>query len=313
MGSQYPKVVLLGPTASGKTSVAIEIARSLPKVELVSVDAFAVYKGMDIGTAKPERSQLQDLAIHMIDLVEPSTDYSAGLFKREAENAISEIESRKNIPLLVGGSTMYLSSIIEGMVFPGTWPDIRKELEDELDKNGQLGLYKKLEDKDPEAAAKFEPTNGRRSVRALEVILGSGKKFSSYGPGFGEYLPNSFRQIGIFLEMEILDKRIEERVNAQIERGLVEEVSCLLGRSGALARAPKNAIGYFEIANYLRGELTLEAAIEEIIVRTKRFARRQLRWWRRDPRILWIDGSDLKEVCLTVRETILECSRLIQL
>ncbi len=313
MGSQYPKVVLLGPTASGKTSVAIDIARSLPKVELVSVDAFAVYKGMDIGTAKPERPQLNDLFFHMIDLVEPSADYSAGLFKKEAERVISEIESRKNIPLLVGGSAMYLSSIVEGMEFPGTWPDIRRDLEEELDKNGPLGLYKMLEEKDPAASAKMEPTNGRRIVRALEVILGSGKKFSSYGPGFGSYQPNCFRQIGIQLEMEIMDKNIEQRVHIQLERGLVEEVSWLLDQPQALARAPKNAIGYSEIADYLQGKMTLEAAVGEIIVRTKRFARRQLRWWRRDPRILWIDGSDLKEVSLTVRETILECCGLIKL
>lgn len=278
--------MLLGPTASGKSAIALELARQLPgpPVELVSVDSMQVYRGMDLGTAKPSPEEQAEVPHHLIDLADPSDDFSVSEFQTAAREALSAIESRGHRPLLVGGTGLYLRAVLDGLEMPGRWPEVRAELEEEPD---TATLHTRLAGLDPPAAARMTPSNRRRVVRALEVTIGSGRPFSSFGPGLAEHRPSKHRMAGVWLPRPVVAARIAERVQAMVSAGLVDEVRALAGRARGLSRNAGQALGYREVLAHLAGECTLEEAVEETVRRTRAFSRRQRMWFRRDPRITW--------------------------
>jgi tRNA A37 N6-isopentenylltransferase MiaA len=398
-------LALVGPTASGKSALALEVARALGDVELVSVDSMQVYRGMDIGTAKPTPAERAEIPHHLLDRADPTEDFSVARFQAEAEDAIAAIEARGHRALLVGGTGLYLQAVVDGLRLPGQWPAVRAELEAELaaaagdgieqeppavatvhrrpadadavtaagaiprrradadadpvtaggampgrladadadaepltaagaiprrradadavtaagarprrlaeagadpvaavralplrladahpDAMTAVGaMYRRLAEADPLAAARIEPGNARRIVRALEVTLGSGRPFSSFGPGLDAY-PRStrFRLAGVWLPREVLNRRIEERYAVQLDAGFLDEVRAL---PEGLSRTARQALGYRELLAHLDGRSTLTEAVDEAVRRTRAFARRQRSWFRRDPRITWLGTS----------------------
>ncbi|MCI3948259.1 MAG: miaA [Acidimicrobiales bacterium] len=279
---------LVGPTASGKSALALELAQRAPGVELVSVDAMQVYRGMDIGTAKPTPDERAAVRHHLLDLADPADAFSVAEWRAAADRALADIAARGGRALLVGGTGLYLRAVVDDLDLPGRWPDVRAELEAEPD---TAALHARLAEADPVAAARMEPTNRRRVVRALEVALGSGRPFSSFGPGLDAYPPVDVPQIGLRPPLDVLDRRIAERVAAMAAAGLVDEVRRLLDAPGGLGRTAGQALGYREVAAALEAGTSVEEALDETVRRTRAFARRQLRWFRRDPRIAWDDGD----------------------
>jgi tRNA dimethylallyltransferase len=279
---------LVGPTASGKSALALELAQRAPGVELVSVDAMQVYRGMDIGTAKPTPDERAAVRHHLLDLADPADAFSVADWRAAADRALADIAARGGRALLVGGTGLYLRAVVDDLDLPGRWPDVRAELEAEPD---TAALHARLAEADPVAAARMEPTNRRRVVRALEVALGSGRPFSSFGPGLDAYPPVDVPQIGLWPPLDVLDRRIAERVAAMAAAGLVDEVRRLLDAPGGLGRTAGQALGYREVAAALEAGTSDEEALDETVRRTRAFARRQLRWFRRDPRIAWDDGD----------------------
>ncbi|MBW3548265.1 MAG: tRNA (adenosine(37)-N6)-dimethylallyltransferase MiaA [Actinobacteria bacterium] len=284
-------LVLLGPTASGKSALALELARRLPGpgVELVSVDAMQVYRGMDIGTAKPTAGERAEVPHHLLDLVDPAEDFSLAHFQAAARSALSSIEARGRRAVLVGGTGLYVRAVVDDLQLPGSFPDARAALDAEPD---TALLHRRLAGLDPVAASRMEPTNRRRVLRALEVTLGSGRPFSSFGPGLEAYPASPLAQVGLRLPLDVLDARIAHRFRAMLDAGLLDEVRALLRRPGGLSRTAGQALGYRELGAHLEGRCSLEEAAEEAVRRTRRFARRQLRWFRRDPRIHWLDVGE---------------------
>ena len=283
-------LVILGPTASGKSDVAMALGGCHTDAELVVVDAMQVYRGMDIGTAKPSAADRAAVVHHCLDLVEASDEFTVACFAAAARQALTSIAGRDRRALLVAGTGLYLRSITDQMEVPGRWPGLRAELETMVTTDGIEALHRRLEALDPAAAAKMEPTNARRVVRALEVTLGSGRAFSSFGPGVDSYPPVPFVQFGLRWPRPLLARRIVERVHRMIDNGLVAEVESLAERP--ISRTARQALGYKEILDFLSGACSLEAAIETTITRTRQFAVRQERWFRRDPRIRWIEIDD---------------------
>ena len=281
-------LVVVGATASGKSAVALAIARALGDVELVSVDSMQVYRGMNIGTAKPTTAEQQIVRHHLIDLVDPEEDFTVGRFQRAARAALADIAARGRRALLVGGTGLYLRSIIDDLEIPGRFPDVRAALDAEAD---TALLFHRLHSLDPAAAARMEPTNRRRVVRALEVCLGAGRPFSSFGPGLASYPAVDFELIGLSWPRETLDARIEARYQDQMRDGFLEEVTALAHRPGTLSASASQALGYRELFGHLAGQCSVGEALAEATRRTRRFARRQERWFRRDPRIRWLPGN----------------------
>jgi tRNA dimethylallyltransferase len=276
---------LVGPTASGKSALALELAQRFEGIELVSVDAMQVYRGMDIGTAKPTPAERAAVRHHLLDLADPAEAFSVAAWKAAADRALDDIAAGGGRALLVGGTGLYLRALVDDLEIPGRWPEVRADLEDEPD---TAALHARLADADPVAAGRMVPTNRRRVVRALEVTLGSGRPFSSFGPGLEAYPSVDVLQVGLRPPLAVLDRRIEERVAAMADAGLVDEVRGLLGRLGPTAG---QALGYREVVAALEAGTSVDDALEETVRRTRTFARRQLRWFRRDPRIVWDDGE----------------------
>lgn len=282
-----PPIAVVGATASGKSALALDLARALGSAEIVSVDSMQVYRGLDIGTAKPTVAERAELRHHLLDLVDPEDEFSVADFQRAAQQALSDIARRGSRAVLVGGTGLYLRAVIDGLELPGQFPVARAELESEPDTGA---LHARLVALDPEAASRITPSNRRRVVRALEVTIGSGRLFSAFGPGLDTYPPVDVIQLAIDVPLDELDRRIVARFRAMLEAGLLDETRGLLGRR--LSRTAAVALGYQELLEHLAGTRTLEAAVAEAERRTRRLARRQLRWFRRDPRVLWIDPSD---------------------
>lgn len=285
--SVTPLVAVVGPTASGKSAVASAVAEMLGDVDLVSVDAMQVYRGMDIGTAKPTADERLRVRHHLLDLVGPDHDFSVAEFQRHYEHVRSALIEADRRAILVGGTGLYHRVVIDRLTLPGEWPEIRARLETEAASTGPASLHERLIELDPLAAGRMEPTNTRRVVRALEVTLGSGRPFSSFGPGLDTHPPSEVVQIGLRWDRDQLGQRISERVHAMIDAGFVEEVRGLA--AGGLSRTARQALGYREILEHLDGRCTLDEAIGTTVLRTRQFAVRQLRWFRRDPRIRWVD------------------------
>ncbi|QYG92675.1 tRNA (adenosine(37)-N6)-dimethylallyltransferase MiaA [Iamia sp. SCSIO 61187] len=283
-----PAVAIVGTTASGKSALALQVARALPDVELVSIDSMQVYRGMDIGTASPTPAERAEVPHHLVDVADPWEDWSLARFQAAARDALADVAARGRRAVLVGGTGLYLRAVIDGLEIPGQHPEARAAVEAEPDTRA---LHRRLAELDPLAASRMEPDNRRRVVRALEVTLGSGRPFSSYGPGL-ETHPETVPQVGIRLPPAVVAARIEARYHAQLEAGFLDEVDALLALPHPLSRTAAQALGYRELIAHRRGEMTLEGALDEAVRRTRRFARRQRSWFRRDPRITWFDAAE---------------------
>tara|TARA_B100000686_G_C16796084_1_gene982452 strand:+ start:1640 stop:2494 length:855 start_codon:yes stop_codon:yes gene_type:complete len=279
----------------------MELARTIPNIEIVSIDSMQIYRGMDIGTAKPTRAEQIEVPHHLIDIVEPSTDFSLSQFQSEAQSAIAEIEGRGAIPLLVGGTGLHLRAVIDNFEIPQQYPSVAEELEEESD---TTKLHKLLLKMDPIAAGRMEETNRRRILRALEVTLGSGRPFSSYGPGLQRYPNSRFQMVAPRWSRSEIDNRIDIRFAQQIQDGFVDEVRQLIDNRNQLSRTARQALGYRQFLEHLEGSVSLSEAIKSTVQKTKKFARRQERWFRRDPRIQWfdIDENPLELIPSLVKE-----------
>ena len=281
-GRPRSPLVIVGPTASGKSSLAVQLGLRFSGTEIVSSDAMAVYRGMDVGTAKPTMAERHGLTHHLLDVVDPTEDYTAARFGQEVADVLADIEGRGGQAIVVGGTGLYVRAVVDDFTMPGQFPDVRQELEAESD---TAALYSRLEALDPSAATKMLPTNRRRIIRALEVTVGSGQPFSSFGPGVDHYGETRFRLAGLDIDREEMDRRIEARYTDQMAEGFLDEVAGLMATG--LSRTAAQALGYRELMAHLNGEIGLEEALEEAAKRTRKFARRQQRWFRRDPRIAW--------------------------
>jgi tRNA dimethylallyltransferase len=282
--------VILGPTASGKSALALNLARHLAgqgrPAELVSADSMAVYRGMDIGTAKPTAADRAEVPHHLVDIMDLDEVASVAEFQTLARAAIADIQARGAHPIVVGGSALYLRAITDRFEFPAFDPATRSRLEAELAALGPAALYARLQGLDPVAAAGIQPGNGRRIVRALEVVETEGS-FRSTLPE-PEYALDGVVQLGLDLSRPAMDARIAARVEAMWRQGFVDEVRGLLGRGLRDARTAAKAIGYRQVIDYLDGAITETEAKTLTVVKTRQFARKQLAWWRRDPRIRWL-------------------------
>jgi tRNA dimethylallyltransferase len=300
-------LVILGPTASGKSDVAMAFAGRQGDTELIAVDAMQVYRRMDIGTAKPSLDDQAEVRHHCLDLVDPADEFTVTDFAIAARHALDEIDARGKRAVLVAGTGLYLRSVTDPMEVPGRWPEVRAELDQRVAVEGAAALHRQLVALDPAAAAKMEPSNARRVVRALEVTIGSGRPFSSFGPGIDTFPPIAFAQFGLRWPRPVLTERIADRVHRMIDAGLVAEVESLA--ETPISRTARQALGYKELFDHLDGLITLDAAIERIITRTRQFAVRQERWFRRDPRIRWIDiDTDPVAAALPVLESAWQTS-----
>ena len=288
-------LALVGPTASGKSALAFALARELGDVEIVSLDSMQVYRGMDIGTAKPSAAEREAVAHHLVDVADPGDVWSVARTQAGARDAIAGIEARGHRALLVGGTGLYVRSVVDDLRIPGEDPARRAQLEAATEEvEGLRDAFRELETLDPIAAARIEPLNRRRIVRALEVIHLTGRPFSSFGPGVDSFGPPALavQMIALWLPRAAHARRITERVDAMFDAGLVDEVRALTQFPGGLSRSAEQAIGYREVFAHLRGDVpTAEVASDLIVRRTRAFARRQRMWFRRDPRVTWLGTS----------------------
>jgi len=290
-GEEPPLLALVGPTAAGKTGAGISVAELLG-AEIVSVDSMLVYRGMDVGTAKPTAAQRARVPHHLLDVAEPSEPFSVARYQELAREAIAGIRGRGRRVLLVGGSALYERAVVDDLGFPGTDAGTRKGLEAEAAVVGAAGLHERLAASDPAAAARIEPGNVRRTVRALEVAQLTGQPFSSFAGGWEMYEAHRVRAAGISMPGPVLRTRIEARVAEMLERGWLDEVRGLVERGFGSWLTSAQAIGYAELARHLAGELTLDAAVAGTVKRTRALARRQLAFFRRDPRIRWFEAGE---------------------
>jgi len=292
-------LALVGPTASGKSAVALAAAEALGDVEIVTVDSMQVYRGMDVGTAKPTGAERAAVPHHLLDLADPGEEFSVARFQAAARAAIADIESRGHRALLAGGTGLYYQAVVDGFELPGEDPELRASLYDRAEGPGGVeGLRRQLGELDPVAAGRIEAGNTRRIVRALEVTLATGRPFSSFGSGVFRDGPARLRvaAVGLWLSRAAAAGRIEARIAAMVEDGLVDEVRRLAAAPGGLSRTAREGIGYKEVLDHLEGAVpTLEAALRRTAERTRQLARRQRMWFRRDRRIAWIgcDGNSL--------------------
>jgi tRNA dimethylallyltransferase len=287
-------LALVGPTATGKSAVALAIARELGDAEIISLDAMQVYREMDIGTAKPTPAERDSVPHHLVDIADAAEEWSVQRTQVAAHEALQSIEARGRRAIFVGGTGLYVQAVIDAFDVPGSDAQIRAELERATrDAGGLADAYERLALADPDAAARIEPGNRRRVVRALEVIELTGRPFSSFGPGMRRFgMPAvPLRFVGLWMERTRLGARIVDRVSTMDRDGFVAEVERLADRPAGLGRTARQAIGYKEILMHLDGRISRDDALELIVRRTKQFARRQRVWFRRDPRIVWIGTS----------------------
>jgi tRNA dimethylallyltransferase len=277
---------LVGPTASGKTEASLELAPRLG-AEILVVDSMTVYRGMDVGTAKPGVAEQTLVPHHLIDLTDPTEPFSVAAFQVVARAAAAGIAARGRTSLLVGGSGLYFRAVVDDLTFPGTDRSTRDQLEAEARAIGPEPLYERLRRIDPQAAARIEPGNARRIVRALEVAAITGRRFSAFRRGWDRYPPDQVRAAGVDIEPEALRGRIVARVRAMLEGGLVEEVRALVANGFGPFLTSSQAIGYLEVAEHVAARLDAEELERAIVRRTHDLARRQMAWFRRDPRIRW--------------------------
>jgi tRNA dimethylallyltransferase len=300
--SAPPIVALVGATASGKTGLSLDLAERLGG-EIVNTDAMQVYRGMDIGTAKVAPAERCGVPHHLLDLLSVREPLSVARFQDQARETTARLRAAGTTPVLVGGSALYTRAILDRFEFPATDPAVRARWEAELAVVGPAALHARLAETDPAAAAKMEPLNGRRVVRALEVIEITGAPYSASLPEL-EYADPRSVQIGLLIDRPTLDVRIEQRVHEMFEAGFVDEVRRLLDEGLAEGLTARRAIGYRDVVAHLAGDLPLDEARQRTVYATRRFARRQDSWFKKDPRIVWLpfDAPDLVERALAAAD-----------
>jgi tRNA dimethylallyltransferase len=282
-------VAIVGPTAAGKSALSLALARELG-AEVVNADSMQLYRGMDIGTAKLPPGERDGVPHHVLDIWPVTEPASVAQYQRLARQAIDDILARGRVPLLVGGSGLYVRAVLERFEFPGTDAALRAKLEAELAQIGPAPLYARLAAADPQAAAGILSSNGRRIIRALEVMELTGTRFTATLPDPAPYYP--YVQIGLDLDTAVLDQRIAERVATMWQLGLVEEVRRLTESGLREGRTASRALGYQQVLRYLAGDGTETQAAADTVQATRRFVRRQRSWFRRDPRVHWLDAAD---------------------
>ena len=282
-------IAVVGPTAAGKSDLGVALALAL-NGEVINADSMQLYRGMDIGTAKLTREERKGVPHHLLDVWDVSTTASVAEYQELADAAIAVIAARGKVPVLVGGSGLYIRAALGDLEFPGTDEEIRERLESELAAAGPAPLYARLRDADPVAARAILPTNGRRIVRALEVIELSGRPFSATMPGYDAGRPAI--QIGVQVDRQELDRRIDARVDRMWAAGFDDEVRHLAAHGLRNGRTASRALGYQQMLRHLDGEWTLDQARDETARTTRRFARRQESWFRRDPRVRWLASGE---------------------
>jgi len=285
-------LLIVGPTASGKTQLSMEIAKKCES-EIVSADSRQVYRHMDIGTDKPTASQRQQVPHHCIDIKDPDAFFSAGEYAGLARNIINEIFERKHLPLVVGGSGLYIRALVDG-VFPGKYRDesIRVKLRQEAEQRGLEFLYQRLIQVDPVAAQKIHPHDSRRTIRALEVYELTGEPISRIQKERTQ--PAEFDSVfwALRWDRDVIYRRIEERVDRMIRSGLIEEVERLVKMDYDIGSNSLDSVGYKEVLDHLKCHSTLQETVDRIKQNTRRFAKKQMTWFRGDPRIRWIDVQE---------------------
>lgn len=290
LGVEYSKVIsIVGPTASGKTGLGIAVAKEFAQrgmeAHIINADAYQMYRGMDIGTAKATPAERKEVPHHLIDFIEPEETMSVARFQEMARACIHDLLAQGIRPILVGGSGLYARAAIDDISFPGTDPEVRSRLEERERQEGAGALFDELREKDPVAAARMDPRNPRRTIRALEVIELTGQPYSASLPRYRYVIPSV--QIGLDLPREELDRLIDRRNAAMREQGFVDEVRRIRSRLGATAA---RALGYQQIIDMLDGLHDEDEAFAEIAQKTKRLARKQMGWFGRDPRIHWLQA-----------------------
>ncbi|GAA2026415.1 tRNA (adenosine(37)-N6)-dimethylallyltransferase MiaA [Pseudokineococcus marinus] len=289
---QPPLVAVVGPTATGKSDLGVALALALGG-EVVNADASQLYRGMDVGTAKLPVAERRGVPHHQLDVLDVREEASVAAYQRAARAAVADVRARGLVPVLVGGSGLYVRAVLDPLEFPGTDPDVRARWQAEADRLGAPALHARLAELDPAAAAAVLPTNERRVVRALEAIEVSGRPFSATMPRY-EHPPalEPVVQVGLRLPRPELDDRVARRVRAMADAGLVEEVRRLVDGGLREGRTAPRALGYAQVLDHLDGRCTLEEALAATTAATRRFARRQESWFRRDPRVRWLDVDD---------------------
>ncbi len=292
-------IVIVGPTCSGKTQVAIKLAEKLSS-EIISADSRQIFKYLSIGTAKPTVEELNKVKHHFVDLLNPDEDYNVSRFEEEALAVIENLFTQDKIPVVVGGSGLYVKAIVDG-IFNSVNVDLdyRKELRELKEKYGNEFIYNELKKVDPISASKMLPQNWKRVMRALEVYHLTGKPIWQFQQEYKRDLDYIFFQYGLLWDRNILYKRIDRRVDIMIKNGLLDEVKNILSLGYSKNLNSLNTVGYKEIISYLENQISLETAISLIKRNTRRFAKRQLTWFRKDKRIKWINvnlDEDLNKV-----------------
>jgi tRNA dimethylallyltransferase len=267
----------------------VAVAQQLGDIEVVTVDSMQVYRGMDIGTAKPTPPEQGGIPHHLLDLADPGEEWTVTRWLEAATGVVAGIEARGRRALLVGGTGLYFQALVDDLRPPGRYPDVAAALHAEPD---TAGLHRRLAAVDPVAAARIEPGNRRRIVRALEVTIGSGRPFSASGPGVGAHPATAWRLAGLWLPRAVVAERIARRFATMLAAGLVAETAALAEGPGGLSRSARQALGYREILAHLEEGRPLAAAADEAVRRTRAFARRQRMWWRRDPRVSWFGTAE---------------------
>lgn len=293
--SNFPVIAIIGPTSVGKSAFALSLAQEI-NAEIVSVDSMQIYKDMDIGTDKPSKEVRKKIPHHMIDITTPDKNYSVAEFQKQARQVIEDIKKRQKKVVLVGGSGLYFRAVVDPLTFPKGVINspLRKELEREVEIKGSDYLYRLLLKKDPEVAKYLPPTDTRRIIRAMEIIEQENILYSDLRKKWRCYESiYDLKLIGLNLQRDMLYQAIEKRVDLMMGKGLLEEVKRLLSKY-QLATTPRQALGYKELIFYLNGSLSLGEAVQLIKKRTRNFAKRQLVWFKADPRVNWIDVSRFK-------------------
>ncbi len=297
-------IVIAGPTCSGKSTLAFSIAEKISS-EIISADSRQVYKYINIGTAKPTAAELKRIRHHLIDHINPLDNFNAGMFVQEAERIIFKLNSRNKIPVVVGGTGLYIKSLIDGIIDS---VDSNRELREELlEKRRQFGneyLYEKLKTVDPVSAEKMLPQNWKRVIRALEVFYITGKTLWQHFKEQSRNSDHTFYQFGLEWDRKDLYRRIERRVDLMIENGLVDEVRILLEKGYSKQINALNTVGYKEIISFLENEISLERAIELMKRNTRRYAKRQITWFKADKRIEWISIENDSDISNTAKYII---------
>jgi tRNA dimethylallyltransferase len=280
-------VAVVGPTATGKSDLGVALAEHLGG-EVVNADALQLYRGLDIGTAKLTVAERRGVPHHVLDVLDPHEDATVAAYQRDARAALADIAARGRRAVVVGGSGLYVRSLLDRMEFPGTDPEVRAALEARAEAEGARALHAELAAADPVAAENIGPRNARRIVRALEVIALTGKRYSANLPGHDYEVPAV--QIGLDCDRAVLDERVQARVDRMWAAGLVDEVRGLVERG--IGRTASRAVGYAEVLAALRGEITEDEARAQVVAGTRRLARKQMGWFGRDPRVHWLDARD---------------------